>query len=153
MKFPFNAVSKFIYPLFSYFFKGAKIDASLEFYKGGGIFNDPNRNSFKLTLQNNSNFSAYQIKILNAEDIFYSIEKMVPLTSLQPHFSTITFCRFEKYYDPIIGENSAYKIPENKIGKFLVISYVNEGRRKFYTKFTIDDNENKSEYSYRNPLK
>lgn len=43
MDYQFNAIAKFNYPLYSYFFKEVKVDPSLEFYKGGDAFKDPNR--------------------------------------------------------------------------------------------------------------
>ena len=148
MKIPIGSIIKFANSFYSYLFKGAKIDGSLQFYKGGQE-NDPNRCSFMLTLQNNSKNNAYNIKVLNWEDIFYSMDKINPIISLQPLHSTIVFYRFE---DPTLNNFSQNTIPKNKIGKQLIISYSNEGRKTFYTKFIIDDNEAINEYSIKNPL-
>lgn len=149
MKIPINTAVKLVSQLYSYFFKGAKIDGSLQYYRGGEE-NDPNRDSFMLTLQNNSKYNAYDIKILNWEDIFYSMDKINPLISLQPLHSMIVFYRFE---DSTLDNFSVNIIPKDKIGKQLIISYKNEGRNKFYTKFTINDKEPINEYCIRNPLK
>lgn len=165
---PFLHLGKFEVNLYLHFFKGAKIDAHLEpdymspFGEPDGQYCH-NRNediysfkrSYTLVLKNTSAHPARNVKLVNAEEIFYQIIPMDQNLYLKedsnPYEVKCRFCLdnittsepyLRKYQDAI---------PEDKLGKNLFISYQNEAGKTFYTAFKIDLTNTSNEYLLKLP--
>jgi hypothetical protein len=172
---PFISLGKTGYNLFSYFFKGPKIDGALKFLDGGQTFFGPSPKNptdsavfygeainvydfysrFQLTLKNTSKYSAYNIRLINGREIFSQYENLEQLTSLDPGESITITCRFLTISVHCKGNetNLYHGIPESKKNKYLTIAYENEARTTFYTQFKIDENEAHNNYLLKAPKK
>jgi hypothetical protein len=172
---PFTALGKTGYNLYCYFFKGAKIDASLKFlgseqrilgasprnptdrpvYVADAINVFDFKSRYKLTVKNTSKNTAYNVRLINSNEIFTSHEEIEPLTSLSSGESISITCWFitpsvhAKGYET----KSYHGIPKEKKNKTLIIAYDNEARITFYTKFTIDETQALNEYLLKLPKK
>jgi|GEM_PF-3337409 len=154
----FTALGKTGYALYSYWRKGAKIDASLTFvqskqipkgassqnpadepvFVGDAIFVFDFVSEYRLTLKNASNNPAYNIKLLNHRDIFSRVDQLPDLASLEPGASLTLRCTFQVRNVHIKSgtpKDKYMSIPESQLNKPLIISYQNEARATFYTKF------------------
>lgn len=163
-------------PLFSYYFKGAKVDAALVYLKkktipkgnfvlpgaislpeGPNYFDQKDTITqwektayFKLILKNNSKYFAYNIDIINTNEIFTHWERLKKLTSLAPNESLELEVNITQLFDLQTGvePSSMPVIPEEKQNKILEIQYTNESGKKLRTRFWISFHKNVNEYSF-----
>lgn len=175
MKLPigiFTALGKTGYTLYSYWYKGAKIDASLTFnhskqvpkgaselnpddkpvYVGDAIFVFDFVSEYILTLKNASKNPAYNIRLVNHKEIFSFIEPLPALASLEPGQSVTLKCTFQTFNVHVKSGTSKdryMRIPEKVQDRTLLISYQNEARTTFYTKFKISEDEATNEHTLK----
>lgn len=172
---PFISLGKKGYNLYSYLFKGPKIDASLKFLHSGQAYlgassQNPKdrpvyvgdavnvynfRSKYKLLLKNTSKYTAYNVRLINSTEIFSSHEEIEQLTSLNSGENISIICWF---ITPSVNakgyETKRYHgIPEEKRNKTLLIAYDNEARKTFYTRFTINEKQAINEYMLKLPKK
>lgn len=176
MKIPigvFITMGKVGYTLYSYFFKGPKVDLSMEIFDSSQRFlraSDRNisdkptfignfvgvydfTNNFKLVFQNTSSNPAYNIKISHGVEYFSQILPLPQNLCLQPHEKFEIDCQFlEKNIHASSHEFGRYfGIPNSIRNKDLVITYQNEARNDFYTIFKINSEVTQNEYLIKNP--
>lgn len=171
----FVSCGKLGYSLLSYFFKGPKVDASLthvisrQIPKGVSYLNPINQRihvgeainqfefevCYELTIKNSSKHPAYNIKFINDKIIFSSNEELEQLESLQPNESKKIQCSFlTKNIHAKGQETQKYlEIPDNIIDVELVISYQNDARTTFYTKYKVNEKQANNTYSFFKPQK
>jgi hypothetical protein len=172
-------LKKFGFNLFLYFAKGARIDAALQFVissriatgrahpKPGSKPLEQSNDSIlfdgrdmmtemrmttkaSLILKNNSKNYAYNIKLLNAEEVFDSCERIPKLSSLSPNESLtlkVEFVQIVYVYFGMETDNFPY-IPTEKENKILKIQYENEAGTKFITKFWVSLTNTYNEHTY-----
>jgi hypothetical protein len=174
-----NKLLKPIYGLFIHFMKGARIDAALQkgtrmrlrtmndFLKAGaepviengkaiGFDSKDMVMGFKvvtkgnLILKNNSRYPAYNLEILNADEIFNEFKRLPKLTSLEPNGKLEIEIAFQQlgYFENGLLANELPDIPPEVNHKILNIKYENEAGTKLLTKFWISFTENKNEHTY-----
>lgn len=165
--------------LFRYFTKGAKIGAALVFngrsrmplgnvglipdatpieYQPGKFAYDANHilrhwrvnTKFKLRLKNNSTQPAYNIVILNGQEIFDSIGNIPQLLSLLPNEQVEFDVEFNQELDAVSGveADKLPDVPSNKEYKILKIRYQNEAGTRMYTNFRVSFNNPQVEFTW-----
>jgi hypothetical protein len=166
--------------LFFYFAKGARIDAALQrgpkgrspkdqaYIKPGAepVYEDGIPIAYNATdvmrlweikvggtliLKNNSKNHAYNLQLLNADEIFDEYEKISKLTSLAPNESLKLYVKFlqHTYANSGVETEKLPDIPIEKQNKYLLIQYENERGTKFLTKFVVSFTEQRNEYTYK----
>jgi hypothetical protein len=165
--------------LFRYFTKGAKIDVALVFngrtrlnagdvgIRAGAIpiefepgqiaynANDVIRRwevltRYRLKLKNNSTQPAYNIRILNATEIFDRTATIPNLLSLTPNEEREFDVEFHQVLNAISGleADALPDVPADKEQRVLTIQYQNEARTNMYTKFWVSATNPRSEYAW-----
>lgn len=165
--------------LFFYFLKGARIDAALmkqgrnrlrtmidypkpeaqpmERIGNRIVYNEEDIlkgwqliTKAKLKLKNNSKNFAYNIELLNGEELFGENGKLKKLISLAPNESMEVDIDFLQYCHCVSGleaDNMPY-LPVHIENKILNIKYENESGTKFITKFWMSFDSIINEYTY-----
>jgi hypothetical protein len=167
----FTFLGKFGYNLYSYIYKGPKIDLSLEIFDSSNdrlqtsYKNSPDTptymgdaievynftNNLELILKNTSTYTAYNIKIIEGAELFTLIQPLPQKLSLIANNEFKINCQFIerdvhlKYHE--LGRH--FGVPEYAKNKNLVVSYQNESRNTFYTTFKINDSEAVNTYSLK----
>jgi hypothetical protein len=165
--------------LFRFFFKGARVDAALtwagrarlnagdasiregavpvDIGEGRIAYNADDvirrwivKTHAKLTLKNNSSYPAYKVTLINANEIFDTIERLPTLLSLAPNEEREFKIEFIQTCFAVSGVDADKlpAIPAEKQNKRLKIQYENEKGTKLYTKFNIAFGEPFNEYFY-----
>jgi len=132
-----------------YVYKGGRIDCALEWVSegrfGDGVSHQQPDATFlhvvsaKLLLKNNSTNPAYNIKLLNAKEIFHNIDFREKLFSLMGNESKQIDVGFIQ---------TLLDIPVHKLNKTLTIQYENERGTKLYTKFLVAFGDPYNQYSF-----
>lgn len=170
----FTGMGKIGYNIYSYFYKGAKIDAALNF---SGSHQRPHpgvspknrqdeatffrdaihvfdfKSDYELVLQNASGNPAYNVRLINADEIFSGHDGLMKNMILAPTASVTINCWFTSNNVHIRGSEADkyHGIPSERKNRGLIIAYDNEARVTFYTKFKIDDRNTINEYSLKKP--
>lgn len=166
-------MGKFGFNLYSFFFKGPKVNAALDWIHGGqtnlgasqlnpkegtpihfteAIYVFEFKVHYELVLKNTSRYTANNIKLLNENEIFSSCEKPEKLASLLPNESLKLKCWFIHQAHLRGSEtNNRHHVPPQIEGKKLIITYQNEAQKDFFTEFTVDDKNVVNKYLLKNP--
>jgi hypothetical protein len=175
----FKSLQKFGVNLFFYFLKGARVDAALKwngrsrsptgrtYPKPGAVpvmenglaiaYNADDlirewriTSKGELVIKNNSRNHAYNLQLLNAEDIFSTYTPLPTLSSLGPNESIELPIEFiQMCYAPSgLDADKVPDIPKEKENFILKIRYENEAGTKFLTKFAVSYSTIYNEYTY-----
>ena len=175
----FSQAKKLGIDLFYYFFKGARLDGSLqlagtsrrplqEFPRPDAIPIESTPSSVVydhrdimrqweikvngvLTLKNNSRSFAYNVTLVNAQELFTTCENIPKLTSIAPNDKLELKVSFVQYMVTHGGNEMEIlpHIPLDKENRYLLIQYENERGTHFLTKFVLSFTEIRNEYTYK----
>lgn len=104
-----------------------------------------------LILKNNSEVFAYNVELLNADAIFFQIEKLEKLTSIGPNEKIELNFTFVQHHFANSGldADKVPDIPADKENKYLEIQYKNQSGTKFLTRFVISFSQARNEYWFK----